>query len=710
LRAVHKQRYDFGNRYFSLVATLLAIIASCVLLVGIPHFVFKDIEQQTVSSSALITGPHMEVFYDIDRTLNPIDLFQIEPDNLREFDGHKWLEKPLSTTPVWAKVPIRWHSDVNITNEQAMKSRQRSVFVDFGFATLNFVTVYLMDADGNVLSEQTSGDHIPVNKRPLPLIHPVFSFDINLDENYFIVAKLDSDSAVNTSLAISDAKQQIVSVSHLNFFTGLYIGILGVVFFYNLFILIAIRKVAYLYYVLYVFFLLCYQAISEGVVGQYLWTHSGAFLDRGNVYFGGLANIFALLFVRQVLDLSRYVPKLDKVVWFFLPFASLSFVIELLFSSELSSIWMMLTVGVSTFLIPIIGITAAFNNSPLAKNFMMAWVVYTLLLSIYILSMLGMIQTNYDMLNTIRFGSALEAILLSFVLAAQMSQLRKEKDDLRRAYSEELELQVQKISEAAMSLSKGHLNVRCDIGENERLGHLSKVFNHFADHLQVSHSERKRWLSDISHELRTPLTVIRGELESMYRGILPVNEEALKRLNDESIHITHLVDDLHDLSLLESKEMLLNCESLQVFDAVLKVVENHQRVLEENDISVNLEAKDKTVSVFVDAVRFQQVLTNLMINTIKYTDTSGQLVINIEAVDGQVTLHWMDSTPGVVEKSLPHLFSRLYRGETSRTRKMGGAGLGLTLCRAIILRLGGTISAKSSTLGGLQIDISIPEC
>ena len=204
--------------------------------------------------------------------------------------------------------PVEWNgADSDLTSSLEL-------YVDLGFATLNDVTLIVIDEVGNVIDELRSGDHIEEHVRPIPTSHPLFSFTVRPQEQYHVLIRIETDSFLNTSLAVSVGQQAIVTKHHLSFLLGLFYGCLGMIFFYNLFILILTRRKSYLYYVLYLFFLFCYLGVFDGVIGQYLWSQPGWFLERSPVYFAGLANLMALLFVRTILCLSDIAPRIDSLV------------------------------------------------------------------------------------------------------------------------------------------------------------------------------------------------------------------------------------------------------------------------------------------------------------------------------------------------------------------------------------------------------------
>tara|TARA_R110002072_G_scaffold2280_1_gene18807 strand:+ start:12392 stop:14527 length:2136 start_codon:yes stop_codon:yes gene_type:complete len=684
------------------IYTLLSVALTVILLVIIPHSIHKDIEQQSIHPTGLNIGPELSLHIDSANNMSVNNILNRTSEITQPFKGHTWLKLQLSSEPVWLKFPVKW------TPNPPASLASLELYIDLGFATLNDVTLTVVDEFNNVVVKQRSGDHIKESQRPVPTSHPIFNFTIEQGKLYQVLVRIDTDSFLNTSIAVSTGKQALLRTHHLNFLLGIFYGCLGMIFFYNLFILILTRRRSYLYYVLYLFFLFCYQGIFDGVIGQYLWSQPGWFLDRSLVYFAGLANLMALLFVRTILRLPDLAPTLNAWVNKFILLISISFIIELVYPSNFSSLWMMVTVIAFCLLLPILGVVAWRRGSTLAKSYFVAWMSYPVLVGVYVLCMAGIVPTNYDTLNSLRVGSTIQAVLMSFALAYYISELRLKKTSLQRALYDELESQIDQMSQTTRALSQGDYNVRSSIDYDARLGSLAQDFNSLADALEDAQSQRERWLADISHELRTPLTVFRGSLESMQTGVIPVNSTSLQLLIDESNRINRLVDDLHDLSLLESQEMRFHPVMVEINIVIESVISSHSKELASKPIRVSVKAEKPAISVYVDVDRITQVFINLMANTIKYTDTPGELTITINRIKDQVLIRWIDSKPGVKPEDLDKLFTRLYRAESSRNRKTGGAGLGLSLSRAIIIHSGGTITAEPSPLGGVQFNITLP--
>jgi two-component system sensor histidine kinase BaeS len=219
---------------------------------------------------------------------------------------------------------------------------------------------------------------------------------------------------------------------------------------------------------------------------------------------------------------------------------------------------------------------------------------------------------------------------------------------------------------------------------------------------------RQRWVADIAHELRTPLAILRGELDAIEDGVRTFDPATRKSLQAEVARLTKLVGDLHDLSVYD--EGVMNCQSERVDIGALlgAVLENAENRLRDAGIELTRQLPKDTVEVLADATRLEQLFANLLKNTERYTDSPGSLRVMCSVDSDMVDLQFADSAPGVPDRSLGQLFDRLFRVNASRSRDTGGAGLGLSICEAIVDAHGGTIQAMNSDAGGLLIRVRLP--
>ncbi len=268
---------------------------------------------------------------------------------------------------------------------------------------------------------------------------------------------------------------------------------------------------------------------------------------------------------------------------------------------------------------------------------------------------------------------------------------------------------VKTLAAATRELTSGNYKVRTPVTSEDELGQLSRDFNVLADTLEQNEKARRQWVADISHELRTPLAVLRGEIEALQDQVREVTPQTLKTLHGEVLQLNRLVNDLYELSMSDLGALTYKKEMIAPIDILEKTVDIFQQRLEAHNINtiVDLSA-GAGVELLADQERLQQLFANLLENSLRYTEAGGRLEIRTESTGHRLTFNFFDSSPGVAVSDLPQLFDRLYRVESSRNRAVGGAGLGLSICRNIVEAHGGKIEARPSPHGGLWLIINLP--
>jgi two-component system sensor histidine kinase BaeS len=276
-------------------------------------------------------------------------------------------------------------------------------------------------------------------------------------------------------------------------------------------------------------------------------------------------------------------------------------------------------------------------------------------------------------------------------------------------FSRHLLKPVQQLAWGIGELANRNFTVRIQATTRDELGQLAEDFNAMAQTLDNFEKMRAQWLTDISHELRTPLTVLRGEMEALLDGVRDATPHNLASLHAEILGMTRLVEDLHLLSMGDSDRLYFNRQWLAPAEILKKTLACYQARLDECRIDLDLVLDDiGDMRLKGDADRLVQVFTNILENVCKYVQAPGILKITGQVDAQDLVICFQDSGPGVPEESLPRLFDRLYRVESSRNRASGGSGLGLSICRQIIKHHHGSIWAEHSSMGGLLIGISLP--
>jgi len=266
---------------------------------------------------------------------------------------------------------------------------------------------------------------------------------------------------------------------------------------------------------------------------------------------------------------------------------------------------------------------------------------------------------------------------------------------------------VRQLAAGARALGSGAYDTRIETDRTDEFGLLAEDFNRLALALARNEEVRQQWIADISHELRTPLAVLRSEVEALVDGIRQATPERLQSLHQEVVNLSELVNDLYELALSDIGALDYRLEPLDLATVIQQVSEGFRPRLAEKGLTL-LNRVDHPLPVKGDGRRLQQLFTNLMENSQRYTDPGGRIEILVLGENGECQIVVQDTDPGVPGNALPQLFDRLYRVDKSRSRQMGGAGLGLAICRNIVTAHAGRIEARQSPLGGLAIHIWLP--
>jgi two-component system sensor histidine kinase BaeS len=268
---------------------------------------------------------------------------------------------------------------------------------------------------------------------------------------------------------------------------------------------------------------------------------------------------------------------------------------------------------------------------------------------------------------------------------------------------------IRRLIEGTRALTRLKFDTRIAVETRDELGRLASDFNELAGTLQQYETRQRQWLSDISHELRTPLSVLQGEIEALQDGVRAPAPETLASLHAEVLRLSRIVEELHDLSTSESGNFRLNRTPLRPVDVLQRTLDLFRRRFEEQHITVEEEpGGDAEVELRADEDRLVQLFSNLLENSLRFTDAPGILKVRHDVGYGAWILHLEDSAPAVPKDSLGRLFDRLFRVDASRSRSRGGSGLGLSICKHIVEAHGGLIQASPGALGGLHVEIRIP--
>jgi two-component system, OmpR family, sensor histidine kinase BaeS len=267
---------------------------------------------------------------------------------------------------------------------------------------------------------------------------------------------------------------------------------------------------------------------------------------------------------------------------------------------------------------------------------------------------------------------------------------------------------VKRVAAATHRLAAGEYNCRVAVASQDEVGQLARDFNQLALTLERNERMRRDFMADVSHELRTPLAILRGELEALEDGVRPLDRNALWSLQTEVGLLGKLIEDLYELSLADVGALTYRKSKADVGALLSMSVELFRERSVARCLSLELKLPARPYVLEVDASRLQQLFGNLLENSMRYTAAGGHVRVSLRPDPQALIIDIIDTAPGVSAEQLPRLFERFYRGDTSRNRANGGAGLGLAICRNIVEAHGGRIDAAHSPEGGLWLSIRLP--
>ena len=273
------------------------------------------------------------------------------------------------------------------------------------------------------------------------------------------------------------------------------------------------------------------------------------------------------------------------------------------------------------------------------------------------------------------------------------------------------------LTQAARQIAEDDLNVVLPSSRVREIAEVAAAFAAMSEALRASlyrqaelEQERRLFISAIAHDLRTPLFSLRGYLEGLEKGIARTPEKVAKYIavcQEKANALEGLIADLFAFAQLEYLEQTPDCAPLDLGNLMHKVVDGLQPLAESKGVAL-LADGPQPCPAEGDAHLLTRAVENLLENALRYTPSGGTIRVGWRQDAGRLVFSVADSGPGIDPHDLPRLFSPLYRGDSSRSRQTGGAGLGLTIARRILLSHGGDLTAANQPTGGALFTCTIP--
>jgi signal transduction histidine kinase len=261
---------------------------------------------------------------------------------------------------------------------------------------------------------------------------------------------------------------------------------------------------------------------------------------------------------------------------------------------------------------------------------------------------------------------------------------------------------------AARRMETGDYSVRVETRSRDEVGRLAAAFNRMSGELGTLEQSRRDLVANVSHELKTPIAAIRAHLENILDGVERSEPETLAVMLGQVERLGRLVDQLLELSKLESGEVPLRLDALALRPLVDELLAEMAIASAGRRLELSNEVDAELSPVLADRERVHQVLFNLVDNAIRFTPDGGAVAVRARAEGGSVHVSVADTGTGIASEHLPRLFERFYRVDHARARLDGGTGIGLAIARSAVEAHGGTISATSEPGRGSTFTFDLP--
>ncbi len=667
--------------FFTVVATLFTNSP--------PTFAKADIIDLSATGEQTYLGPYIKYLKDKEGTL---DISRVSSPSMSDSFRSCHSISPgfgFSSSVFWFRFSL-----YNPTSQPLKR------FLEIEYPLLDHVDLYIPEGNGN-FRVYKEGDRQDFYKRPIKYRNFVFILRIQPKTHVDYFIRVQTSSSLNLPARLYTEVGFMDKIENEETALGIYFGILFAMLAYNLILFFTIRESVYLYYVLFVIFNFLFQLDLTGVAFKYLWPDSIYWANESLPFFIFVSYYFGTVFTRQIINSKKYAPLLDRILSV-LAVISAVFAGCCLFFPYGISIKAATLVAMTVVVHILAGFLCLYRGYRPARYYAMAWSISMGGAAIYALKSFGILPNNFVTVWGIQIGSAWEVILLSMALSDRLSLLQKEKDQIQAKYTRKLEDANLRLEEFAKTLEEKVRQRTMEIERSNMLLKKQAEEMRLAEEMAERASEAKSdFLANMSHEIRTPLNAITGITALALEMDLPEKLRGYLKIIKASAHsLLNLVNDILDFSKIEAGRMELEKTNFMLMDVFENIAHMFTEIAAEKSIEFIIDIDSNVPNHLAsDPTRLGQLLTNLVSNAIKFTN-QGHVILSCRMIaekQDSVILRFKvaDTGIGIEKDRLDYLFDMFTQADSSTTRRFGGTGLGLTICKRIASLMGGTIEVES---------------
>jgi len=572
----------------------------------------------------------------------------------------------LSSSVYWLKFTVLNHS------------QQEDWLLKLGTPLMDHLTLY-HQKKGRWFARE-AGRSLPFSQQPVAYRIPLFPVALPKGEAVRFYMRFETESTMKFSLEILTEKRFIEGERSESYVFGFYYGIIIAMVLYNLFLWFALKQAAYGYYVFFISSLMILQTVLDGLAYQYFWSNSLWWNRLAQPFFIGMSILGLTGVIRSLLQLKRFYPTLNRLM----------FVFSLIGGGVAVSVFflsygILLRVGILFAFLSIVlgllsGILCLRQGYRPARYFLLAFSVFFLGALANIVTGLGVYPNDFLAQHGMRIGSVVLVLLFAFTLADHIYLIRLEKEKAERA--------LLKASYSKTNRQQGSVG-----------------------NLQEVHLFRQKLLANTSHELYTSLNTILGfgELISYnFESYLPERQcKKLQSVVKSGYKLAMLVHDLLNFSKMQQQKVCLERVSVDVYAAVEEVVLLLRGNHIEKSVKIFNKIEKQAPRIQADPEYVHRIFVNLLSNAIKFTE-EGYICIAAQVRGAVLEITVKDTGIGIQPEKLTSIFEAFKQGDNSISRKYGGTGLGLAITKNMIEFHGGKMSVTSKLGEGSTFVLTLP--
>ncbi|WP_252088376.1 hybrid sensor histidine kinase/response regulator [Pseudomonas sp. MWU13-3659] len=572
-----------------------------------------------------------------------------------------------STSVFWLRIDLDYAAPPSAAPRQWL--------LELAYPPLDHLELYLPDEQGGYRLAQRTGDALPYASRQIRQNNYLFELPMRPGQSTTAYLRLHSQGSIQAPLTLWSAEAYLEDQPTRLYVLGMIYGVLLVMLVYNLFIYLSVRDVSYLYYILYIASFGLYQVSVNGAGIAYFWPDSPWWANAATPFFIGAAGLFGCQFARHFLQLGRMSRGFDRLLMVLMAGGGLVMVLALTLRYGVALRMATLLALLFTVSIFSAGLYAWWRGLRVARWFIIAWTAFLLGGLVNTLMVLGYLPNLFITMYASQLGSALEVALLSLALADRINSLREQ--------------QAQTLRETGRTLEQMNLQ----LARSNRL--------------------KDEFLATVTHELRTPMNGVIGSLELLHT--LPMSAEQAqyhRTATGSAQDMMAMVDDILILTELQAGHLRNQHGpfSLRRLMQELRAGYASQALAKGLYLSLDVPA-DLPDSLVGDAQKLARCVACLVDNGLKFTHQGGVTVqvrgrrTGPDSLALSITIS--DSGIGFDDLDQAVLYQRFAQVDGSMTRRYGGLGVGLSICRQLGELIEATLSHESTPGLGSRFELSL---